>query len=76
MTKQFDEQLGATMRIVRKERKISIDNVAESLGVSVPAVHYWETGQRKIYANTLSRYCAAIGVKVQYIFDRMDGAES
>lgn len=73
MTKQFDIELGTMMRTIRKEKKISIDRVAECLDVSVPAVHYWERGQRQISATMLKRYCAVLGIKVQYLFDRMDG---
>lgn len=61
------------MRMIRKEKNINIDHVAECLHVSVPAVHYWETGQRQISASTLKQYCACIGITVQYLFDRMDG---
>lgn len=73
MSKQFDKELGTMMRTIRKEKRISIDHVAESLHVSVPAVHYWETGQRQINASALKEYCAVLGIKVQYLFDRMDG---
>lgn len=58
MSKQFDKELGTMMRTIRKEKRISIDHVAESLNVSVPAVHYWETGQRQINASALKDYCA------------------
>ena len=71
----FDTMLGAYMRTFRKEKKIPIEFVAEELEVSVPAVHYWETGQRQISASNLKRYCACIGIKVQELFDAMDGVD-
>lgn len=71
--KQFDKELGEVMRRNREAKGITLLQVAERLRVSEVSVHYWETGKRQINASTLKEYCAVLGVKVQALFDEMDG---
>lgn len=71
--KQFDKELGEVMRRNREAKSITLLQVAERLHVSEVSVHYWETGKRQINASTLKEYCAVLGVKVQALFDEMDG---
>lgn len=71
--KQFDRELGEIMRRNREERHITLQQVADRLNVSQVSVHYWETGKRQINASTLKEYCAVLDVKVQSLFDEMDG---
>lgn len=76
MTKQFDEKLGATMRLFRERKGKTIIEVAEKMNVSKVSVHYWESGKRQINASSLREYCAVLGIKVQTLFDEMDGVQS
>jgi transcriptional regulator with XRE-family HTH domain len=76
MVKQFDEKLGETMRRFRETKGITLLQVAEMMNVTKVSVHYWETGKRQINASALKEYCAAIGVKVQQLFDAMEEGET
>lgn len=73
---RFDIELGRVMRQNREKKGIQQRQVADRLKVSEVSVHYWETGKRQINASTLTRYCDAIGVKVQSLFDEMDGMQA
>lgn len=76
MNNQFDVKLGETMRKFRERKGATIIDVADALNVSKVSVHYWESGKRQINASTLKEYCAYLGIKVQTLFDEMDGIES
>lgn len=71
--KEFNERLGAILRAERKRRDWSLQYVAERVGVSSAAVHYWETGKKTLSALSLSRYCDVLGVSIDYIFNRVKG---
>lgn len=71
--KQFDIELGEVMRRNREAKRITLAQIAKRLQVSEVSVHYWETGKRQINASTLKEYCAVLGIKVQALFDEMDG---
>ena len=75
MKNNFDKELGDTLRQIREEKKIPASVVADRLGVSKQAVSYWELGDRALKAVTLRDYCEILGVTMQYVFDRMDGAD-
>lgn len=73
--KTFDEELGGILRQERESRNITQQQMADALQCTKMAVSYWESGKRSMYAETLKRYCAHLGVTTQYIFDRMDSDE-
>lgn len=58
--KEMNKLIGAWLAAQRQERGLSQQDVADVLGVSRSAVHYWETGKRTIYAVNLLDYCRAI----------------
>ena len=72
MDKEFDKSLGEALRNKRQEKNLSQEYVAQQLGVTKMAVSNWETGKRSMYAETLRRYCALLGVTVQSVFDEME----
>jgi transcriptional regulator with XRE-family HTH domain len=73
MNKSFDIRLGEVMRKHREAKHLSTTQVGELLNVSKVSVHYWETGKRQINASMLKKYCDVVGVRVQALFDEMDG---
>ena len=72
MTDNFDKKLGETLRRIREEKRVSAQTMAERLGVTKQALSYWERGDRGLKAATLRDYCAALGVSMQSVFDRME----
>lgn len=71
--KEFNETLGAILRTERKRREWSLQYVAERVGVSPAAVHYWETGKKTLSARSLARYCDVLGVSIDYVFRKVKG---
>lgn len=49
----YNQKIGAYLAKERKAKKISQTQLAQRLGVSKTAVHYWETGKRTIYADQM-----------------------
>lgn len=56
-----NKKIGAWLAQEREKRGFSQQYVADILGVTKTAVHYWETGKRTIYAINFIDYCKAIG---------------
>lgn len=63
MEKHEDDnaRIGRWLAEKRDEKGLSQQAVADRLGVTRTAVHYWESGKRTIYAVNLIDYCRAIG---------------
>ena len=62
MNENFDKILGVWLSEQRKIRGLTMQDVADRLGVTKTAVHYWETGKRSMYARHVLEYCRAIGI--------------
>ena len=68
---EFDKELGTILRKERESRRITQQQMADLLGCTKMAVSYWETGKRSMYAETLKRYCAHLGITMQSVFGQM-----
>jgi transcriptional regulator with XRE-family HTH domain len=64
---ELNAKIGAVLRKYRKQRKMSMQDVADKLNVTKTAVHYWESGKRSIYADQMLDYCDVIGLDPQQI---------
>lgn len=71
MKDTINQQIGAWLREKRKEKGRSMQEVADALEVTRTAVHYWESGKRTIYADTLVHYCQFIGASLQELQDHL-----
>ena len=60
------------LKSARKECVLTQKQVADKLGVTKTAVHYWETGKRTIYAYQLLAYCEAIGANVNDVLNEVE----
>ena len=63
--KDLNAEIGRWLAYHRKLRGLSQSEVAERLGVTKTAVHYWETGKRMIYAKTMMDYCHLLDIDPQ-----------
>lgn len=63
--KNYNKKIGAYLAKERKAKKISQQQLADRLGVTKTAIHYWETGKRTIYADQMLEYCEEIGIDPQ-----------
>lgn len=64
---ELNAKIGAVLRKYRKQRKMSMQEVADKLNVTKTAVHYWESGKRSIYADQMLDYCDVIDLDPQQI---------
>ena len=65
----YNQKIGAYLAKERKAKKISQTQLAQRLGVSKTAVHYWETGKRTIYADQMIEYCLEICIDPQKLVE-------
>lgn len=69
--RDMNKEIGEAMKKYRKKQHVTMQEVADKLGVTKTAVHYWESGKRTIYAFQLIDYCKAIDVDVKVIMDEV-----
>ncbi|MFT7220306.1 MAG: transcriptional regulator with XRE-family HTH domain [Candidatus Azotimanducaceae bacterium] len=62
---QFDPE---RLKQLRKQRGISVADVAGALGVSVAQVHRLENGQRRLTVDTLIQYCDVLELELCQLF--------
>ncbi len=67
---EFDIKLGGWLEEQRKARHLSQAEVARRMNVTKTAVHCWEKGKRKLYADTLLHYCKVTGINLQDFLER------
>lgn len=60
--KNYNNKIGSYLAKERKSKRITQQAIADKLGVTRTAVHYWETGKRVIYADQMLNYCNELGV--------------
>lgn len=68
----FDKQLGAWLKEKRTEKNLSLQAVADRIGVTRSAVHCWETGKRQLYAQTLLDLCDVLGANLDEFIAKED----
>ena len=61
----YNKKIGAYLAKERKAKKISQQQIADTLGVSKSAVSCWELDKRTIYAEQMISYCDALGIDPQ-----------
>lgn len=55
------QQIGGVLRSFRKRNRLSMQDVADRLGVTKMAISHWENGDRRIGIDSLRSYCNMIG---------------
>ena len=73
MNDNLDIRLGEWLSEQRKMRGLTMQDVADRLGVTKTAVHYWETGKRSMYARHVLDYCEALGIDADEIIRALRG---
>lgn len=58
--KNYNSDIGAWLAEQRQKKGLSQQDVADKLGMTRTAVHYWESGKRVISAENMIDYCLAI----------------
>lgn len=56
------------LKLLRKQRKISVAHVASALDVSVAQIHRIENGQRRLTVDTLLHYCKVLDLDMCQLF--------
>ena len=57
-----DRVIGAHLRAMRRERRISQLAIADSVGLTFPQIQKYETGENRITVSTFIRIAQALGV--------------
>lgn len=60
-------QIGERIRLVRRERGLTQDELATAIGVSRSAVAQWETGRAGQITGNLTRIASVLQVGVEYL---------
>ena len=71
----LNERIGLQFRILRLEKRMSIEQVAEKLGVAKNTVSYMELGKKKITVDDVITYADIFGVNWISILEKADQTE-
>lgn len=63
--KSYNSEIGKWLANKREQKGLSQQDIAERMNCTKTAVHYWETGKRKIFAEIMIEYCMILGVDPQ-----------
>lgn len=73
--KPWDFEVAARVRLIRKQRGMSLESVATALGVSVKQVQKYETGSDQLFPSRLQQIARAFGVPIGCFFEEIEGLE-
>ena len=63
--KNYNKDVGEWLRKHREMKHMTQSQIAGRLGVTKTAVHYWESGKRMIFADTMINYCHILDIDPQ-----------
>lgn len=62
--------IGKRLKVLRLQRRKSLQAIASRLGISYQQMRKYETGQNRISASTLYRAAGVLGVDIALFFDQ------
>ena len=68
-----DEAVGARIRLLRKRRKISQEELGKAIGVTFQQVQKYENGKNRVGASRLHLVAIALDVPISELFDGTSG---
>jgi transcriptional regulator with XRE-family HTH domain len=66
----YYQKLGKNIRMLRKARKLTQENLANVLGISQPVYQGKETGRIKFHVHELHMLCNLFGISVDSILPK------
>lgn len=71
MNDDFDVRLGMLLREEREKKCITLQEIADKIGVTKTTVSRWELGTRSMYASSLKDYCKACDIDINEIISNV-----
>ena len=68
----IDRRIGARITDLRRERGLSVEALAEAVGLSAHDMERTERGERRASLRTLWRICRLLGCEVRVLFRAED----
>jgi transcriptional regulator with XRE-family HTH domain len=65
----IDSLVGARIRLLRKRRKISQEQLGKAIGVTFQQIQKYESGKNRVGASRLHRVAIALDVPITELFD-------
>ena len=62
MNKNYNGAIGAWLMNERLKQGLTLQDIADRLGMSRSTIYYWEVGKRTIFADNMINYCNVLGV--------------
>jgi transcriptional regulator with XRE-family HTH domain len=75
-TQPVDSLVGARIRILRKRRKMSQEDLGKAIGVTFQQVQKYENGKNRVGASRLHRVATVLNVPIAELFDGVSETSS
>ena len=75
-TKDFYKKIGQRLKELRLQANISQEDLAESVGVAIKTVSYWENGHNPITLSKIPLIATALNIPVYKLFVFLDVEEN
>ena len=72
---ELDLHIGQRLRRIRKLRNLSMEKLAELIGITYQQMQKYESGQNRVSAATLYRFSLILEVDISVFYEGLDGPE-
>ena len=72
---KFLKEMGERISLRRKALKMTQENLAEKMGVSIQMISNLELGKKAIRPDNLARLCSVLNISVDYILNGEDAKD-
>ena len=69
----YNSEIGKWLAEKRRKRGMTQQEVADKMGHTRTAIHYWESGKRTIYADAFLEYCKVIDANPSELVEKLIG---
>lgn len=70
----FDILIGKRISLLRKERKVTLKDLAKEMGITYQQLQKYETGENRTPISRLIKICSFLGVSIQFFLSEVENS--
>ena len=76
MTDQYDIDIGSRIKLLRRQKGMTLRHLSEASGLSINAISRMENGQTSPTVSSVHRLAMALGIPIAAMFDESIATET